>query len=334
MQKGLISVIVPIYNAEAFLDLCVQSILAQTYSDIEVILVNDGSTDKSGVLCDNFAKKDVRVKVIHQTNGGMNCARNAGLDSAQGEFIIFIDSDDTIDLNMYECLYEHITKSGADISICGYRSISDYQEQIKRVPPLYNKISSAELWDNYLKNPEYAFLFFMPVNKLIRKSSMQVSSKENEFRAVRFPEWLDSDGYFAVDCITVAKNGIIFVDEVFYNYLIYNNTNSLSDNYSYEKSKEFYSYLQEVLSSELPNRGSDIDRAIKKRLSADLVFHVHRSVINRAIIPHKLKWRNVSDVICSSASLSKKIASIMFFFKLYSLYRLVFRIFLMKQKAS
>lgn len=96
MEKKLISVIVPVYNVEAYLERCVDSILKQTYKELEIILVDDGATDSSGELCDQLAKKDDRIIVIHKKNGGLSDARNAGIDASRGEYLSFIDSDDFI----------------------------------------------------------------------------------------------------------------------------------------------------------------------------------------------------------------------------------------------
>lgn len=103
MQVGpLISVIVPVYNVETYLQQCLNSIVGQTYSRLEIILVDDGSTDSSGLICDEYARRDSRIKVIHKQNAGQSSARNAGLDIALGNFISFVDSDDWIDLNLYQ----------------------------------------------------------------------------------------------------------------------------------------------------------------------------------------------------------------------------------------
>lgn len=116
MQKVSVSVIVPVYNAEKYLSQCVDSILAQTLRDIEVILVDDGSTDSSPAMCDAYAEKDSRVKVIHKVNGRAASARNAGMKIAQGEYIAFVDSDDWISPDMYE----QMLASGADVCLCDY----------------------------------------------------------------------------------------------------------------------------------------------------------------------------------------------------------------------
>ena len=115
----LISVIVPVYNVEKYLERCFESIKNQSYKNIEIILVNDGSQDCSGEICEKLKKTDMRTKVIHKKNGGLSSARNAGLEIAEGEYIGFVDSDDWIDCNMYEALYNNINKFHTKISCCG-----------------------------------------------------------------------------------------------------------------------------------------------------------------------------------------------------------------------
>lgn len=115
----IISIIVPVYNVEDYLEKCIVSILRQSFSDFELILVDDGSTDMSGILCDRFAEKDGRIVVIHKKNGGLSSARNAGIDIARGEYLGFVDSDDFIDIDMYQYLYTNLIRENADISMCG-----------------------------------------------------------------------------------------------------------------------------------------------------------------------------------------------------------------------
>ena len=117
---AMISIIVPVYNVENYLDRCMERLQNQTYGNLEIILVDDGSKDNSGALCDAYAKKDPRVKVLHKENGGVSSARNAGLDIAQGQFVAFVDADDWVAHNMFETLRENITTSGADCVFCSY----------------------------------------------------------------------------------------------------------------------------------------------------------------------------------------------------------------------
>lgn len=117
----VISVIVPVYQAEAFLHTCVSSVLGQTFRDLELILVDDGSTDGSGALCDQAAREDDRVRVIHKENGGVSRARNDGISAAQGEYIAFCDADDSFQPELLETLYAALTQAGADTAGCGHR---------------------------------------------------------------------------------------------------------------------------------------------------------------------------------------------------------------------
>ena len=118
-----ISVIVPVYNVEQYLERCVDSIINQTYKNLEIILVNDGSTDNSGQLCDELAKKDSRIRVIHKENGGVSEARNFGVKEISGEYVIFIDSDDYINKRMINVLYSQIKLEEADVSVCGVMNV-------------------------------------------------------------------------------------------------------------------------------------------------------------------------------------------------------------------
>lgn len=117
-EKDLISVIIPIYNVQDFLAQCVDSVLNQSYKNIEVILVDDGSPDNCGKICDEYKNKDVRVKVIHKKNGGLSDARNAGIENSSGEYLCFIDSDDIIHKDFIKCQYENIISTNSDISVC------------------------------------------------------------------------------------------------------------------------------------------------------------------------------------------------------------------------
>lgn len=128
MKGSLISIIVPVYNVEQLLERCVESICSQTYENIEIILVDDGSTDKSGELCDEYAKKDSRIKVIHKTNGGLSDARNAGLEIAMGDYVSFIDSDDWIEKEFHEKLYNALMRYNCDIAGCKYRKCTSVSE--------------------------------------------------------------------------------------------------------------------------------------------------------------------------------------------------------------
>ncbi len=124
----LVSVIVPIYKVEAYLQQCVDSLLAQTYKNLEIILVDDGSPDRCGEICDAYAAQDPRVKVVHKPNGGLSDARNAGLAVSSGEYVLFIDSDDYVDSAMVARLYDACQENAADIAVCYFDKVTDAQE--------------------------------------------------------------------------------------------------------------------------------------------------------------------------------------------------------------
>ncbi len=131
MQKEpIISIIVPVYKVENYLQKCIDSILAQTFRDFELILVDDGSPDRCPELCDAAAEKDGRIRVIHQKNGGLSAARNAGLDIARGGWIGFVDSDDTIEPEMYETLYRLVQEHGANLAVCGMLLVDEQDKTL------------------------------------------------------------------------------------------------------------------------------------------------------------------------------------------------------------
>lgn len=137
--KDLISIVVPVYNVEAYLCNCIESIRNQTYCNIEVILVDDGSSDQSPIICDEYSKKDKRIKVIHQKNAGLSSARNAGINIAKGVYIGFVHSDDYIETTMFESLYKGITKYSCDIAICNYY-VEERDKLLIEKPPMDQEV--------------------------------------------------------------------------------------------------------------------------------------------------------------------------------------------------
>lgn len=129
-ENNMISVIIPIYRVENYLEKCIESVRNQTYRDMEIILVDDGSPDGCGAICDRYRNLDGRIKVLHKENGGLSDARNKGIDMATGEYILFVDSDDFIHPQMLEILYHAIQETGADISVCGFKEVGEKDEVI------------------------------------------------------------------------------------------------------------------------------------------------------------------------------------------------------------
>lgn len=167
----LISIIIPIYNVQKFLDRCIKSVVCQTYSDLEIILIDDGSEDNCPNICEKWAKKDARIKVIHKENGGLSDARNEGMKSATGEFIGFIDSDDWIAPEMYERLYNAIIADHSDIAACNVKMVWEDESQSRMLTQqndcVLNKSEAqlALLDESVLKQPVW--------NKLYRRAIIE-----------------------------------------------------------------------------------------------------------------------------------------------------------------
>lgn len=158
MKEPLVSVIIPVYNVEKYIRECVDSVISQTYKNIEVILVDDGSTDSSGSICDEYAKSDSRVTVIHKLNGGLSSARNAGTRAASGEYIYYPDSDDYLDKNAVKLLTDSAERSGADIVFFSAVSFSDENEPVGQnyvYKKDYDASSGADMFCCLVKNGEF-----------------------------------------------------------------------------------------------------------------------------------------------------------------------------------
>lgn len=169
-MNAKISVIVPIYKVEDYLPQCIDSIINQTYNNLEIILVDDGSPDKCPQICDEYAEKDNRIKVIHKENGGLSSARNAGLDIATGDYIAFVDSDDYLDVSMYQSLMEVTKKYGVDVAVCDFFELNGKKINTKSTET--QKVSIIETPNDifsHLLEP-FPTLRFEVWNKIFKKS--------------------------------------------------------------------------------------------------------------------------------------------------------------------
>lgn len=164
-MNPLISVIVPVYKVEPYLDRCIQSIVNQTYQNLEIILVDDGSPDNCPSMCDTWSKKDSRIKVVHKKNGGLSDARNVGMSIASGELIGFVDSDDWISSDMYQLLYSHMIESNSDISACGVEMLWENGAPSRMLTQAGNSILTqkealqAIIEESWLKQPVWYKLY-------------------------------------------------------------------------------------------------------------------------------------------------------------------------------
>lgn len=175
-----ISIIIPIYNTGKYLKRCVDSVLAQTYQNIEVILVNDGSTDESSNICEWYKKQDKRVKVIHKKNGGVSSARNAGLENATGDYIGFVDSDDWVNKEMYEILLKAIKDTNSDVATLDYILVNNQKGYINRV--------SKNIKYKLYKDKEILKEYLLEGTKSGSYSCWRKLYKRRLFENIRFPE--------------------------------------------------------------------------------------------------------------------------------------------------
>lgn len=204
-----ISVIIPVFRVEKYLTRCINSVVNQTYKNIEIIIVDDGSDDKCPEICDSWAKKDNRIKVIHKKNGGLSSARNAGLSIATGDYISFVDSDDWLELEMYEILYKAlIGNQQCEIAECKYRKATDetdFLDDLEKVH--YQILDNNKIMDKFYRVGNN---YFNPVvwNKLIKKELLI------DFK---FANTLNEDWEATFDWYRKTNN-LIFVDKILYNY--------------------------------------------------------------------------------------------------------------------
>lgn len=209
-SNKLVSIIVPVYNVEKYLKRCIDSILSQTYHNLEIILVDDGSTDYSGAICDRYAEQDYRIRVIHKKNGGLSDARNSGLDIAKGDYIAFIDSDDWISDDYVNVLVKALEYGKTQISACSYRKVSGLTK--------YNEVTGIsssgelEIW-TILEAYQHLFL-----NKKIDCSAWAKLYKHTLFRDIRFPVGKLYEDQFTTYKLFHSSQGVTYIDQEMYFY--------------------------------------------------------------------------------------------------------------------
>ena len=202
-----ISVVIPVYKVEAYLERCVNSVRNQSYENLEIILVDDGSPDRSGVICDELAEKDSRIRVIHKANGGLSDARNADIEAATGAYIAFVDSDDWCDPNMIELLHSLSQKHDAEIAECSYRSIwNDCIRAETRCSGAVFEFTPAQAIES---NLDWKYCKPVAWNKLYR---MDVIG------STRYPVGKLHEDEFTAHLFYLAAKKIVYVDVALMNY--------------------------------------------------------------------------------------------------------------------
>lgn len=261
-NNELISVIIPVYNVEKYVERCVTSVLNQTYKNIEIILVDDGSTDESGKICDRLASENENVSVIHQNNQGLGPARNTGLNDMKGKYVAFVDSDDWIENNTYEVLYDAIIKHDCDISTCGRKIVSD--EGV--IKDYYCSAEGKKL------NRQEAVKHYL-LQKDMNMSAWDKLYKASLFDEVRFPgDHLVSEDIVPIYRVLKKSNAVYLTGQALYNY--YYRAGSLSKS-SFNKrlmgALSFSHSMTEMVRVDFPQLSKEADY-----FEADMTMGIYR----------------------------------------------------------
>lgn len=245
------SIIIPVYNVEKFIARCIESIISQTYIDWELILIDDGSTDKSPLICDHFASMDNRIKVIHKCNEGVSIARNLGLDLASGEYICFVDSDDYVDLSLFQSLIPFVQQR-VECIIYGYDRIHNKQIENFLLPNFQtSKINPTEI-DTFIFNLKYYNLFIPLWNKVYKRSLIEQYKLRN-FNEININEDLIFNQYFFHKITQIA-----YIHNTLYHYTLFSTQNCLSQRICDPKT---LLYVAKII------RESNFEKSLNLRLS-------------------------------------------------------------------
>ena len=240
MDNELISIIVPVYKVEKYLEKCVNSILKQTYTNLEIILVHDGSPDKCGQLCDELAKTDDRIKVFHKENGGLSDARNYGVERANGEYIGFVDSDDYIHECMYEELYKAIKKSGTSIAECGVTRV--YKNTLR---PHY------EGEDYFLVLDREGYLKEYLENKRLYGSAWCKLIHRDLAKKIKFPTGkIYEDAFYTLELLKTVDKYTLISGNYYYYYI---RENSITTRSFSSKDMDYIEIMNEIEDYTLAN---------------------------------------------------------------------------------
>lgn len=273
-MEDLISVIVPVYKVEKYINKCVDSIINQTYTNLEIILVDDGSPDICGEICDDFFKKDKRIKVIHKENGGLSDARNAGIKIAKGKYITFIDSDDYIEPNYIEILYDSIIKNKTDIAISSHKVI--YENGT-----LLNKATGEEA----VLEPKEVLKRILYDDGIDLSTWAKLYNKEL-FDDIEFPK-----GRLFEDAATTYKlidrsNKISIISKSTYNYIIRNNSIT---NICFSTKKMDLITSTEEMCNYIKNKYPDLEKAANRRLMYAYLSTISQLAMSKEKFPKEQK---------------------------------------------
>lgn len=263
MTNDLISIIIPIYNVEKYLEKCINSVLEQTYGNIEVILVDDGSPDNCGKICDEYKKKDSRIIVIHKKNGGLSDARNKGIDIANGKYIYFLDSDDYIERDTIQYLYSIICKYNAQIAIAGIRDTFEHQSKNKKnstgsKEEVVKILNSKEALETMLYNTEFSN---MACNKLYEKKL---------FSKIRYPKGKLYEDLGTTYKVLDLASEIVLSSKMTYNYLADRKSSIMNQKYSKNRMQSLI-FMEEIVDF-VRKKYPDIEVAAISRMYMECIF--------------------------------------------------------------
>ncbi len=285
-NKPLISVVVPVYNVELYLDRCVKSVLSQSFNDFELILVDDGSTDKSGFICDEWEKKDGRIIVLHKKNGGLSDARNFGVKESRAPFVTFIDSDDFVSNDYLSYLYDLVISNNADVSMCKFVSTSDndFCKPINQDSEDTIKVSDAkECCIRFCRDVQYC----VAVCKLYRT---------NLVSAYSFPKGRVHEDAATVGKILYGAKYIAVGSRVLYGY--YQNPKSIMHSPSAKRLEDQLWAVTENALFFTEKKESDIAKAAWDQVAYVLINDgVQRHILNNKILRmyYNIYRRNVQN---------------------------------------
>lgn len=312
-----VSVIVPVYNREKCIQKCIQSIQRQSYHDVEIIIVDDGSTDRTQEICDILQKEDARIIVYHQKNQGVAAARNRGIDLAHGKYLQFVDSDDTVEPFLCEKLINKQKETGADLIICGYYLIDKTKNEPVEGTDFYYEFLQdfAKEFDYYLKR----FLIHSPWNKLYIKEKVKVKFD------IKYS--LGEDLIFNIDYLS-GCNSVAGIHDVLYNY------NHVGFNYYREDGYEVATSIQRILLNFVSQKlNNDIKAlvAVHKIYIDDMLYQFRMACRenNRTVIKAIQKKQEFQEAIYITLKYSMK-SCFLLFLNIFHLW--VFLIFYFKIK--
>ena len=242
MLQPLVSVVIPVYNVENYLDRCLESVVAQTYSNLDIILVDDGSLDKSSDICDVWSLKDERISVIHKQNAGLGMARNSGIDKARGEYICFFDSDDTVDITTIEKCVTSVTENNSQVAVFGFCEVKNGLEVYKKINCKTNVYSGDDVLSVFLAGL-FTYDMGLGISACMKMFDLNVIKTNNlKFRSER--EIISEDAYFMLEFFSKVDTVSVVPQNL---YFYYKNGGSLTSTYKDDRLEKNNCFLKTCL---------------------------------------------------------------------------------------